>query len=55
MAPKLVVDCANTDYLHQGELGNPWFVTACASLTKERTLFNTVSTLILNVLIYFLQ
>ncbi|XP_060570764.1 calpain-5-like [Ruditapes philippinarum] len=42
MAPKLVVDCANTDYLHQGELGNPWFVTACASLTKERTLFNTV-------------
>ncbi|XP_060570780.1 calpain-5-like [Ruditapes philippinarum] len=42
MAPKLVVDSTNTDFLHQGEFGNPWFVTACASLTKERTLFNTV-------------
>jgi len=41
--PKLVVDGVTTDDLNEGELGNTWFVTACASLTKEKKLFQNVS------------
>ncbi|XP_045183793.2 calpain-5-like isoform X2 [Mercenaria mercenaria] len=40
--PKLVVEGVTTDDLHQGDIGNAWFVTACASLTKEKKLFSTV-------------
>lgn len=40
--PKLVVDGVMADDLHQGDLGNTWFVTACASLTQEKKLFASV-------------
>ncbi|KAL4216640.1 Calpain-6 [Mactra antiquata] len=40
--PKLVVEGVTTDDLNQGSIGNCWFVTACASLTKEKKLFNAV-------------
>ena len=41
--PKLVVEGVTTDDLNEGEIGNSWFVTACASLTREKKLFNNVS------------
>lgn len=40
--PKLVVEGVSTDDLNEGEIGNSWFVTACASLTREKKLFNNV-------------
>ncbi|XP_052234356.1 calpain-5-like isoform X2 [Dreissena polymorpha] len=40
--PKLIVEGVTTDDLNEGELGNSWYVTACASLTKERKLFQGV-------------
>ncbi|XP_052787580.1 calpain-5-like [Mya arenaria] len=40
--PKLIVEGATNDDLQEGEIGNTWFVTACASLTKETKLFQNV-------------
>ncbi|XP_060064999.1 calpain-5-like [Ylistrum balloti] len=40
--PKLVVEGVSCDDLNQGELGNAWFVTACASLALEKKLFERV-------------
>lgn len=40
--PKLVVEGVTCDDLNQGELGNTWFVTACASLALEKKLFEKV-------------
>ena len=39
-----MVEGVSTDDLNEGEIGNSWFVTACASLTREKKLFNNVST-----------
>lgn len=43
--PRLVVEGVSCDDLNQGEIGNTWFVTACASLTLEKKLFERVSKL----------
>lgn len=40
--PKLVVEGVTNDDLHQGNLGNTWFVTACASLTNEKKIFSSL-------------
>ena len=37
-----MVEGVTTDDLNEGEVGNSWFVTACASLTREKKLFNNV-------------
>lgn len=50
--PKLVVEGVTCDDLNQGELGNTWFVTACASLALEKKLFEKVFSLTIN---YFLS
>ena len=40
--PKLVVEGVSCDDLHQGELGNCWFVSACSSLAQEPKLWQKV-------------
>ena len=40
--PKFVIDGSCED-LVEGELGNKWFIAACASLACHRQLFNKVS------------
>ncbi|XP_065836926.1 calpain-5-like isoform X2 [Oscarella lobularis] len=40
--PRLVVDGVEGNDLNQGEVGNCWFVAACASLAGERKLWNHV-------------
>jgi calpain-5 len=37
-----VVEGVSCDDLNQGELGNTWFVTACASLALEKKMFDKV-------------
>ena len=41
--PKLVGEGVTCDDLNEGELGNTWFVTACASLAQEPKLWQKVS------------
>ncbi|XP_063437596.1 calpain-5-like isoform X1 [Mytilus trossulus] len=40
--PKLVIEGVSCDDLVQGELGNTWFVTACASLVLQKKMFEKV-------------
>ena len=40
--PKFVIDGSCEDLI-EGELGNKWFIAACASLACHRQLFNKVS------------
>ena len=42
--PKLVVEGVGCDDLNPGELGNTWFVTACASLAQEKKIWQKVGT-----------
>ncbi|KAK7489937.1 hypothetical protein BaRGS_00018802 [Batillaria attramentaria] len=40
--PRLVVEGVSCDDLNPGELGNSWFVTACASLAQEKKIWMKV-------------
>ena len=40
--PKLVVDGLSSTDLNQGQLGNCWFVAACAALALEKKLWEKV-------------
>ena len=40
--PKLIVEGVSCDDLNPGELGNTWFVTACASLALEKKIWQKV-------------
>ncbi|KAL8568330.1 hypothetical protein ACOMHN_040903 [Nucella lapillus] len=40
--PNLIVEGVSCDDLNPGELGNSWFVTACASLSLERKIWQKV-------------
>ena len=42
--PKLIVEGVTCDDLNPGELGNTWFVTACASLAQEKKVWQKVGT-----------
>ena len=42
-SPKLVEDGVSCDDLVEGELGNTWFVSACASLARDMRLWKRVS------------
>ena len=42
--PRLVIEGVSCDDLNQGELGNTWFVTACASLVIHKKMFEKVNT-----------
>jgi calpain-5 len=44
--PRLVIEGVSCDDLNQGELGNTWFVTACASLVIQKKMFEKVNTLL---------
>ena len=40
--PKFVIGGLTSDDLYEGELGYPWFVTACMRLSEESKLFQKV-------------
>lgn len=53
--PHLFVDGISAHDLHQGQLGNCWFVAACSSLASRESLWQKVSVCVSASIQFFLN